>query len=510
MSVPGGEPLDPEEPVARPAYFGRFAFGHGQLRSRAARGTIVNSLFMIGLAALGLVKGFIVAALIPVSDYGVWGVLVATLAAVALLKEVGVSDKYVQQEEPDQERAFQQAFTVESIMSAAALVLAAIAIPLASRVYDLPQLVAPGLVLALILPALALQSPTWIFYRRMEFMRQRSVQAVDPVVGFLVTVPLAVAGMGYWSLVIGAVAGSWAAALAALLASPYGLRFRLSRGTLRSYFSFSWPILFVGFGTLLLMQLSAFVGQAALGLAGTGAIVLASTVPAYAARVDDIVTQTIYPAVCAVKDRADLLLETFVKSNRLALMWGMPFGIGVTLFADDLVTYVIGEQWRSAVVLIAAFGAIAAVNHIGFNWTAFYRAQGNTKPLATTMGITLVPFCAIAIPLLATHGLNGFALGMAVTTAAALVARFVYLKRLFPDFRAWFHILRAIAPTVPAAALVLVMRWLEPGSRSPALAAAELVLYIVITIVATVALERRLLREMLGYLGRRQPVARPA
>ena len=38
-----------------------------------------------------------------------------------------------------------------------------------------------------------------------------------------------------------------------------------------------------------------------------------------------------------MKDRKDLLLEAFVKSNRLGLMWGMPFGVALALFAADLV-----------------------------------------------------------------------------------------------------------------------------------------------------------------------------
>ena len=40
-----------------------------------------------------------------------------------------------------------------------------------------------------------------------------------------------------------------------------------------------------------------------------------------------------YPAICAVQDRLELLRESFVKSNRLALMWAMPFGVGIALFA---------------------------------------------------------------------------------------------------------------------------------------------------------------------------------
>jgi hypothetical protein len=42
-------------------------------------------------------------------------------------------------------------------------------------------------------PAMVLQAPLWVFYRRMDFVQQRLIQAVDPVVGFVVAVALAFA-----------------------------------------------------------------------------------------------------------------------------------------------------------------------------------------------------------------------------------------------------------------------------------------------------------------------------
>ena len=33
-----------------------------------------------------------------------------------------------------------------------------------------------------------------------------------------------------------------------------------------------------------------------------------------------------------------------MKSNRLAMMWGIPFGVGLALFAADLVHHVIGRE----------------------------------------------------------------------------------------------------------------------------------------------------------------------
>jgi hypothetical protein len=58
---------------------------------------------------------------------------------------------------------------------------------------------------------------------------------------------------------------------------------------------------------------------------------------------------------------------------------------------------------------------------------------------------------------------------------------------------------RAIAPTVPAVLAVLGVRALV-GDGSLAVAVAELALYVAVTVVATWAFERRLVREVLGYL----------
>ena len=70
----------------------------------------------------------------------------------------------------------------------------------------------------------------------------------------------------------------------------------------------------------------------------------------------------------------------------------------------------------------------------------------------------------------------------------------------------WRHLVRAVAPTVPAAAVVLALRALDL-ERTAALAIGELALYLSATAAATLLLERDLLREAMGYLrGRRTPV----
>jgi O-antigen/teichoic acid export membrane protein len=485
------------------------ALGGRSLRHATARGTIVNGAFTVGLSLLGLVRGFVVAAFLTAADYGVWGIIVVAFGTLVWLKQVGVNDKYIQQEEGDQEAAFQRAFTLELLANALFLVLVLAAIPVVVLAYGRPEVVAPTLVLMLMLPAVVLQTPMWVFYRRMDFVRQRSLQAVEPVVAFAVTVACAIAGTGYWAFVLGGVAGAWAGAVVALAASPYRLRLRYDRGTLREYLGFSGPLFFAGLSGTITAQVAILTANHAVGLAGVGAIALANTIGDFAHRVDGIVTQTIYPAICAVQDRTELLFETFVKSNRLTLMWAVPFGVGVALFAGDLVSYAIGEKWRAAVGIIEVLGLLAAVNHIGFNWDAFFRARGETRPIAVSSALGMAIFLAVPIPLLIADGLHGYALGLMVVSLAALVLRGIYLARLFDGFDMARHAARAIAPTLPAAAVVLAARGLVDG-RSPARALVELAAYAAVTVVATFAFERDLLREVGGYLRRGAPVGQAA
>jgi O-antigen/teichoic acid export membrane protein len=480
------------------------------LRTRVARGTLVNTAFTVALGVLGLVKSFILASLVSRSDYGVWGVLMVTLGTLLWLKQVGIGDKFIQQDELDQEAAFQKAFTLELGFSGLLFVVMAAVIPVIVLIYGLDELILPGIVIAASLVISAFQAPLWVFYRRMQFARQRALAAVDPVVEFVVSIALGVAGAGYWAFVGGLAAGVFAAAAAAVIASPFRLRLRYEPGTLRSYLSFSGPLLIASSASFVMTWSAMIAAKLDLGVAALGVIALTSTIAAFTDSVDQLVTGTLYPAICAVKDQTALLLESFVKSNRLALIWAVPFGVGITLFCADLVHFGIGERWHSAIVVLQVGGIAAAVNHIGFNWTAYFRARGWTRPIAVANLAAMTVFLVVGIPLLVAFGLPGFAAAIALQGLAAFVLRAFYLERLFPGFVFIRHIVRALLPTVPAAALVLLLRLVEPRHRTLGIALSELALYVAVTVASTWLVERSLVREALAALTGRRPVVAAA
>jgi O-antigen/teichoic acid export membrane protein len=462
---------------------------------------LTNGAFDVGLVALTAVRGLAVAAFVTRSDYGLWGLIGLTLwTAMGLKTQFGAGEKYIQQSDANQEHAFQRALTMEVIFTCAAAPIAAAALAGVAAATGNSRVLAPGLLLLLLLPATVLQFPIATFYRRMNFRRQRMLQAVDPVVAAVVTVALAAAGAGYWSFVIGILAGAWTLALVSVRVSPYRLALRYERGTLRQYVAFSFPLLVTAVAVLGLFYVIYLVGSDAVGLAGIGAFTLVGNLVQFTDQADGIVTATLYPAVCAVKDRVRLLSEIFVKSNRLSLIWAVPFGVGMALFASDLVRFILGTKWEPAVALLQIMGLVTAVHHVGYNWGAFVKARGMTWPIAVSAVISAAVVIGAGIPLMYSYHLVGLGVAFALGEVAAFVVRGVWIARFFVGARIVPQLLRGFAPTAIAAAPILAGRALLGPEHTLAVAIAVFAVYVAATVFWTWVLERPLLSEAVGYL----------
>ena len=133
-AVPGGEP--------------RYDPAITDLRRHAARGTLVTSAFHVAMAAVGLLQRLAIAAFITRAEYGLWAIILTILVTLAWLKQLGIGDKYIQQDEPDQELAFQKAFTLELIASLGFFVLVAAVVPFYAAAYGHPEIILGAIVCA--------------------------------------------------------------------------------------------------------------------------------------------------------------------------------------------------------------------------------------------------------------------------------------------------------------------------------------------------------------------------
>lgn len=471
------------------------------LRVLTARGGVVNAAFLSGAELLVLAQGLLATALLGPDLIGLYGIVTTTAVTIVALRRVGIDEAFVQTATTDEEAEFQRAFTIELALGVAgALAVAALA-PLLAAAYDDDRLLALTFAVSYLPVAFALQAPQWIFFKRMQYVKLRVLQAIVPLGTVAVTVPLLLAGVEIWALIIGPFCGNLAAVLAAWRASPYRLRLRLDRDAVRRYLRFTWPVFVTALVALLVAQGQIAVFGIADGLAAAGWITLAATLTRYADRADQILATTIYPAIVRVRDRADVLVELFDKANRLTLMWAFPFGAGLALFGADLIVFVLGDDWRGAIVLLGGMAIAVALQQVGYSWFAFYRARGESWPQAVESLVFGLAFAVFAMPGALVGDSWGFVCGRIGCTACVLAVRGAYVRRLLPGARLGAMALRAAVPVALASAPVLALRLaLWGGERTLGQALVELALWLAGLALATWRFERGLLAELRGYL----------
>ncbi len=482
----------------------RLSFPREELRQRTVRGALVTGGFLILIDAFVLIQGLVVTRLLGPSEIGLYGVVSTFVLSLIALKKIGIDEHYVQQDEAGQEQEFQYAFTLELALSVGMALIILVSAPLVALVYREDRLTALTASLAYLPIAFALQAPLWIFFRRMDYGRQRSLQAIQPAVSFCITIPLAAAtDLGVWSLIIGQVAGYIVAVTATILSSPYRLRLRFDRAVAARYVRFSAPILVTVAATMLVMQGQILAIKLHDGLAAAGYITLAVTLSRYIDRADQIITATIYPAICAIQNQRAALHELYVKSNRAALMWVAPYAVGVILFAPDLVHFVLGDSWTGAIVLLQGLAIVGAITQLGFNWFSFYRAHGNTQPQAVEQVVGGAAFFALAVPGLLLDGFDGFVIGRVAAALIMLGVRTIYTRQLLPDARLHELITPTLLPIMLGTGAALAVRVaLWGGRRTLAQALVELALFVGLYTVTAARRERELLGELLGSMRR--------
>src|SRR3954454_1549047 len=430
----------------------------GDLRRRTVRGAAITAAFIVGIDAIVAAQGLVVTRILGPETIGLYGLVAVTVTTVLTLKGVAIDEAFVQQDTEDPETEFQYAFTLELALSSLLALVIVVLAPILAIAYDEPQLLPLTIASAYLPVAFALLAPLWIFFRRMDYAKQRALQVIQPVVAVCVTLPLAATGFGVWSLVVGPAAGYLVAVVVSLRVSPYRLALRFDRDVARRYVRFSGWVLVALLASMAIAQGQVIAFKVDGGLAAAGYITLAATVTRYVDRADQIVTATIYPAIVVIRGRAESLQELFEKSNRVTLLWVLPFTCGVVLFAPDLVEFVLGSDWRPARALVQGLAAAGLLQHLGFNWFAFYRAHGDPRPPAIEALTGTVAFGALALGGLAVWGTDGFVWGRIAAVAIALVVRWHYLRRLLPQARLVPLIAPAMVPLVLAAAATLVLR----------------------------------------------------
>jgi O-antigen/teichoic acid export membrane protein len=206
-----------------------------------------------------------------------------------------------------------------------------------------------------------------------------------------------------------------------------------------------------------------------------------------------------FPVFCRLKDSDGLLRSAFTKASRISMFWISAAALGLTLFAPDIVRYVLTERWHGAELFLRAQGIALFFGATISGWESLLKARNRTRVIFQMSVFFGICFVAIFIPAVALWGRVGAAGAVVVISAIILATRVLVLSRLGLGISIVEIGWRATLSGAAAVAAVFAFSGFAQSS-SLAILAARVALYLFVYACTLLTLELNLLREIVPLL----------
>lgn len=265
----------------------------------------------------------------------------------------------------------------------------------------------PGLGIVIIvaciqLPLTSFSSIQMALYRReFDFKTLFVVRVIGILLPFVITIPLALLGLGYWSLIIGMICMQLFNAVFLTIKSKWKPSFFYDVKTLKEMLSFSIWTLIESISIWLTTWVDTFIigyflNQYYLGIYKTSTMMVASLLALVAASIVPV----LFSALSRLQHDDKKFNDMFFKFQRLVSILVFPLGVGVYLYSDLATHLMLGSQWTEASDVIGIWALTSAIMIVFGNFSSeAYRAKG--KPRLSFFAqvlhlIVLVPTCILA------------------------------------------------------------------------------------------------------------------
>jgi O-antigen/teichoic acid export membrane protein len=378
------------------------------------------------------------------------------------LKDMGLASATVSRQELSQAQV-NYLFWVNAAMGAAACLIAVLAAPLIAWFYAEPVLTPITLALAagFLVAGVGVQHQA-LLQRQMRLRAVAMNKLWAALLGTAAGILAALAGAGYWALVI--------MNLVTALCSAVGLwwvcRWRPSaprRGVegVRSLLAFGWHVAGTRMLTFLTRNLDNILigkvwGDAALGYYAKAYQILMLPVQ----QLINPLTSVVVPALSRLQNDQAAYIRYYQRSLRTLTTVTMPVVALCFVASRELVLVVLGPRWEPAVRIfqwLAPAAFVGTFNPIAWAWTSLNQTD---RMLRWTLITT--PLYAAGFVLGVPFGPEGVAAAFSITQLALRYFSIDYcFKANFLSFRILFDATwQASAASLGAAACVLVPAWL--------------------------------------------------
>lgn len=373
---------------------------------KAIRGIPWTYLGLGVTKVIGTLTTIVLARLVAPSEFGLMAI--GTIAINFLFWLGGISFGSALVVHQDLDRREQGTVFALALVGAGLAACACAAIsPAAAALLHQPRLV--GVLIALSVAVLL--SGVVSFYemvltRELEFRRRFIAMALQTATFAIVSIPLAAAGAGVWSLVTGQVLSMAVFAIALTTLAPYRVVPRWDRGVIRRVLATG-----LGFATQGMTQFirqntdTVLVGRVFTAAAiGFYSMAFRLGDLTYSALTDPLARVT-FPAFARSHAEGQDVRPSFLTALRLVALVGVPVGVMLSAAAQPLTRLLFGAAWLPMVPVLGVVGVMAAIRPIESTLGWLLNSLGRAGDVGRVAVFVLIPLFIGLVVALSFHSL---------------------------------------------------------------------------------------------------------
>ncbi len=339
---------------------------------------------------LVFISTIILARLLAQEDFGLAGYALIVISFLDVLNDLGIGAAVIYHR--DDPKVLNTAFWLNIATGIVLFGLTWLVAPLAAMFFKDPRIVPLTRFLGLSFPITAVGNIHSSLLRKNLTFKRKFIPDVTKSFGKgVISIVLALLGMGAWSLVIAQVAGASLAVVALWWVMPWRPAWQFDRQYARPLLGYGTNIVAVnGLGTFI-NQVDYLVIGRVLGAAALGVYTLAFRIPELL--VKDFCAnagQVIFPAYAKIRDDMAALSQGFLVTMRYMSMITVPVAFGLAAVSRPLVLTFFTDKWAEAIPVLSAIALYTLIRSITFNIGDVYKAQGRPDILTKLSLVTAV------------------------------------------------------------------------------------------------------------------------
>lgn len=220
-----------------------------------------------------------------------------------------------------------------------------------------------------------------IYRRAFDFKTLFMVRIIGITVPFLITIPLALIGANYWSLIIGNIFGAFLNAIILTVKSEWKPKLIYNFKVLKEMLSFSIWSLIEAISIWLTSWIDTFIIGSVLSTYYVGIYKTSvTTVNGIFALITSATTPVLFSALSRCQNDTDKFNKLFFNMQKIVAYLVMPMSMGMFIYKETVVKIFLGNNWGEASNVIGIWALMSGIVIVlGHYSSEVYRAKGKPK-----------------------------------------------------------------------------------------------------------------------------------